>query len=82
MTDAHCHPTDLDYESPDYDEVIIGAMAAMATEVENQGKVKALGAQRAWRSETDSSSKSRQRSNGKGASVISCFGRFALVQAS
>lgn len=80
MTDAHCHPTDLKYELSEYDAVSIGAIAAMATDVENQEKVKALGAARAWRSDTLSSSSGRQRVGGRGTSVISCFGRSDFVR--
>jgi hypothetical protein len=74
VTDAHCHPTDLDYGTDDYDGVQLGAVAAMATDVENQSKVEALGEARGWRQGCISSSESRQQRQGKGTSVISCFG--------
>ena len=76
VTDAHCHPTDLDYMSADYDAVDIGALAAMATDVENQDKVKKLGEDRPWKAGNLSARTSRGRGEGEGegTSIVSCFG--------
>lgn len=71
MTDAHCHPTDLDITSDEYDQVKLGGIGAMATVPEDQSKVAALGADRGW-NEGDSSTPKHEVS---GPKVVSCFGQ-------
>ena len=66
MTDAHCHPTDLDIPVEDYDGVKLGGLCAMATTPEDQGKVLALGQRRPWRTSGFTSS--------SGPRVVSSFG--------
>jgi len=70
VTDAHCHPTDLDISAEDYDSVKLGGICAMATTPEDQGKVLALGRGRPWRT---SESKSAV-----GPRVVSAFGTLAI----
>ena len=66
MTDAHCHPTDLDIFAEDYDTVKLGGICAMATIPEDQGKVQALGQGRPWKEDGTQSS--------IGPRVVSAFG--------
>lgn len=70
VTDAHCHPTDLEHHGSVYDEVKLGGLAAMATEPENQDLVNDLGADRRW----DSRAKRTQTEDKSGPRVVSCFG--------
>lgn len=79
MTDAHCHPTDLEYGTEEYDQMQIGAIAAMATDVENQEKVKRLGNERAWRGGCLSAKEGREGGKSKGTSVVTCFGKYYLA---
>lgn len=69
MTDAHCHPTDLNLDEEDYDNLKLGSIAAMATMVDDQEKVKDLGKRRAWKA-----GDGINRAGKAGAKVITCFG--------
>lgn len=69
MTDAHCHPTDLNLDQNCYAENKLGGIAAMATLVEDQDRVKELGGSRPARK--DISQDGRKTS---GPRVITCFG--------
>lgn len=62
MTDAHCHPTDLNISIEEYDAVQLGEICAMSTTPEDQTKVKALG-------------QSRHNKGATGPKVISSFGK-------
>jgi hypothetical protein len=66
VTDAHCHPTDLDISAEDYDSVKLGGICAMATTPEDQGKVATLGQGRPWKEDRTQSS--------VGPKVVSAFG--------
>jgi hypothetical protein len=66
VTDAHCHPTDLDISAQDYDTVKLGGLCAMATTPEDQGKVLALGQGRPWKEDRTKSL--------LGPRVVSAFG--------
>lgn len=70
VTDAHCHPTDLDITSEEYDQVKLGGIGAMATVPEDQDKVMSLGGQRGWQQGESSTS------HRNGARVVSCFGAY------
>jgi hypothetical protein len=74
VTDAHCHPTDLDIAPEDYDAVKVGGIGAMATVPEDQSKVAALREERGWRA-GDLSSAKNTRSRRYGPRVVSCFGK-------
>lgn len=74
MTDAHCHPTDLDITREEYDEVKLGGIGAMATVPEDRVKVLNLGRERGWSVE-ESEGCSRRR----GARVVSCFGTYQVI---
>lgn len=77
MTDAHCHPTDLNITPGEYDTVGLGGIAAMGTVVGDQGKVRRLGEERGWRvrvpNERECLGKVSEGSR-EGPRVISCFG--------
>jgi hypothetical protein len=74
VTDAHCHPTDLEIAPEDYDAVKLGGIGAMATVPEDQSKVAALGQARGWRAGNLSSVKNTW-SRRYGPRVVSCFGK-------
>lgn len=74
MTDAHCHPTDLDLDPAEYDAVKLGGITAMATAVDDQTKVKALGTSRPWRKGQVIPAESSSAEGVKGSKVITCFG--------
>jgi hypothetical protein len=74
VTDAHCHPTDLDMPKNSYDENKLGGIAAMATMVDDQDRVKELGGRRAWKADQPSASGS-----GAGPRVVACFGRLRAL---
>lgn len=63
MTDAHCHPTDLDLPSSDFDDVQLGGMCAMSTDPWNQEKVMCLGEDRIWGDKLGSPSSSSSASS-------------------
>lgn len=68
MTDAHCHPTDLDQTAETYDNVKLGGIAAMGTIPEDQPKVARLGSERGWKE------RSIDRDGTESARAVSCFG--------
>lgn len=68
VTDAHCHPTDLNITSDEYDSVKLGGVGAMATIPEDQDKVMYLGSERGWKQGESSTSRK------VGPRVVSCFG--------
>lgn len=70
MTDAHCHPTDLEITADEYDAVKLGGFGAMATVPEDQDKVMALGRDRGWDQE-----ETKKGESSKGPRVVSCFGK-------
>lgn len=65
MVDAHCHPTDLDFEDEDFNDVGLGGLCAMATRTDDQDKVERM-AER-W---------AGQRAEKHHANVIACFGTY------
>ncbi|ORX38041.1 hypothetical protein BD324DRAFT_624286 [Kockovaella imperatae] len=67
LTDAHCHPTDLDQPASAYDATSLGAVAAMATEPENQPKVRSVALARPWK-------KGDTKPSSSGSRIIACFG--------
>jgi hypothetical protein len=71
VTDAHCHPTDLDISAEDYDAVKLGGICAMATTPEDQGKVANLGQGRPWKQDGTQSP--------VGPRVVSAFGMLTLT---
>ena len=86
VTDAHCHPTDLNYSQEVYDDVSLGGLAAMATVPEDQGKIKVLYRHRPWSAPStsstaiiddypDTSSAPKDTGDSKGPRVVACFGR-------
>lgn len=76
VTDAHCHPTDLDMADEDYAGVKLGGLGAMATVPEDQDKVRAIGTKRGWR--RDGGSEEAGGSSQSGVKVVSCFGKSCL----
>ena len=75
VTDAHCHPTDLDLLPEDYDGVGLGALAAMATVPEDQDRVTSLSSSRPWTTSPDTNTASSSSSTQpKGPRVVACFG--------
>jgi hypothetical protein len=70
VTDAHCHPTDLDQTQETYDTVALGGIASMATIPEDQAKVASLAKERGWIS-SGSTHGVRIR---KGVKNVACFG--------
>lgn len=71
VTDAHCHPTDLNITSDEYDAVKLGGIGAMATVPEDQDKVLNLGHARGW-----PAGEAEGSQRGRGPRVVSCFGRY------
>jgi len=52
VTDAHCHPTDLNPSESDYATVSLGGLAAMAT-ADDQEAVASAGEERPWPADYD-----------------------------
>lgn len=73
VTDAHCHPTDLEITKEEYDHVKLGGIGAMATVPEDQAKVYNLGSERGCSRGESSDSKIT------GPRVVSCFGGFCIA---
>ncbi|WWC73400.1 uncharacterized protein I206_107367 [Kwoniella pini CBS 10737] len=70
LTDAHCHPTDLNQTLETYDNVKLGGLASMATIPTDQDRVKSLSRDRPWNSKRDKG----KGKEGKGVGVVACFG--------
>ncbi|GMK54904.1 hypothetical protein CspeluHIS016_0114900 [Cutaneotrichosporon spelunceum] len=67
LTDAHCHPTDINYSDATYASVPLGGLAAMATN-DDQDAVNALAEARGW------PSSSATPWPIPGPKVVACFG--------
>ncbi|WVQ79538.1 hypothetical protein IAT38_001637 [Cryptococcus sp. DSM 104549] len=87
LTDAHCHPTDLTHSAEVYEAVQLGGLAAMATDMANQDKVRDLSETRPWlvdgheeerEAATGDAGKDGRKRTGKGQNggvgAVACFG--------
>lgn len=70
VTDAHCHPTDLEHVQEVYNHVQLGGLASMGTIIDDQKKVLSLGEQRSWMNGE------LGKRDTVGPRVVSCFGGF------
>jgi len=86
VTDAHCHPTDLDQTDDVYTAVQLGGLASMATVIEDQEKVEKLSQARPWlrpdlpstdRALQSPASSSITRSNGP--RIVACYGKSPVI---